>query len=150
MNRCEKNMKTFLLLVTLVAAFAAALAGGASADYGNTAVYQIELSMNIPGHEGGGVWLWIELSSDGSADYSGSDCGHAGQGAVSDKGSATWSDSGGSITITGILLNGLGGFPTTVTVPDTYGHYTGTDASFLTLPAFIPAGIGFTQLQVAP
>lgn len=144
------HVKKLMLLVTVIAALAAALAGGASADYGNTADYQIELSANIPGHQGGGVWLWIELSSDGSADYSGSDCGHAGQGAVADKGSATWNDSGGTITVTGIVLNGLGGFPTTVTMPDAYGHYTDTDASFITLPSFIPSGIGFTQLQVAP
>jgi hypothetical protein len=152
-------MKKLLLLVTLVAAFAAVLATGASADYGNTATYQIELSANIPGHLGGGVWLWIELSSDYTGDYTGSDCGHAGQGAAADKGSVNWfySDAsgnpdtnGGYLTISGVTLNGLGGFPSTVIVPDTYGHYTGTDTSYLTLPGFIPGGIGNSQLQVAP
>jgi hypothetical protein len=44
----------------------------------------------------------------------------------------------------------LEGFPTTITVPDSYGHYTGTVGSFLTLPPFIPASIGNSQLQVAP
>jgi hypothetical protein len=51
--------------------------------------------------------------------------------------------------ISGIVLNGLGGFQATVTVPAAYGHYTGTIGSFITLPAFIP-NIGNSQLQVAP
>ena len=38
----------------------------------------------------------------------------------------------------------------TITVPAAYGHYTGVDDTFTTLPAWIPGGIGFTQLQVAP
>jgi len=68
----------------LVGAGMLTAAAPALADYGNTAVYQIELSANISGHDGGGAWLWLELSSDGSVDYQGSDCGHAGQGAVHD------------------------------------------------------------------
>jgi hypothetical protein len=52
--------------------------------------------------------------------------------------------------ITGITLNGLEGFPTTVTVPFKVGHYTGTLGSFLTLPGFIPSSLGKSQLQVAP
>lgn len=52
--------------------------------------------------------------------------------------------------ISGIVLNGLGGFPATVTVPAAYGHYTGTVGSFITLPPFIPPTIGNSQLQVAP
>ena len=142
--------KAVAAALTASAAAAVALpAASAFADYGNTAQYQIELSMNIPGHQGGGVWLWIELSSGGSADYSGSDCGHAGQGAAPDSGSATWTDSGGMITITGVFLNGLGYSPT-ITVSDVYGHYAGTDSSFINLPFFIPSGVGFSQLQVAP
>jgi hypothetical protein len=52
--------------------------------------------------------------------------------------------------IPNVVLNGLGGFPATVTVPDTLGHYTGTVGSFITLPPFIPVGAGNSQLQVAP
>jgi len=46
------------------------------------------------------------------------------------------------------LLNGLGGFPATVTVPGALGHYRGTVGSFISLPPFIPASA--SQLQVAP
>jgi hypothetical protein len=122
----------------------------ALADYGNTAVYQIELSANISGHDGGGAWLWLELSSDGSVDYQGSDCGHAGQGAAHDGGETTWSMSGNQLVIPSVVLNGLGGFPATITTPAKLGHYTGTIGTFITLPPFIPAGIGNSQLQVAP
>jgi hypothetical protein len=113
-------------------------------------VYQVELSGNIPSVQGGGVWLWIGLNPNGTGDYSGSDCGHGGQGAASDKGDVTWSLSGSSIVINGVTLNGLGGFPTTITVPSTYGHYTGTIGTYLTLPPFIPPFVGTTQLTVAP
>jgi hypothetical protein len=121
----------------------------AAADYGPGAVYQVELSAEAPGAHGGGVWLWLALYPDGSGDYAGSDCG-AGFGAVSDKGDVHWWYSGSSVVISGVTLNGLGGFPSTITIPKAYGHYTGTIGSFMTLPPFIPAGIGFTQLQVAP
>jgi hypothetical protein len=134
------------------AAAAFATAGPAAADYGNTAVYQIAISDNISGHQGGGVWLWYELSGDGTGTYQGSDCGHAGQGAAHDSGDVKWAltTDGTHIVIWGTTLNGLGGFPTTVTIPSAFGHYTGTDQTFLTLPPFIPAGIGNAQLQVAP
>ena len=124
-------------------------AAPAFADYGKTAVYQVELSANISGPHGGGVWLWLELSNDGSVDYTGSDCGHGGLGAAPDAGSTTWTDVGGKLVIPNVVLNGLGDFHATVTVPDTLGHYTGTVGSFITLPG-IPAYLGNSQLQVAP
>ncbi|UUL75475.1 hypothetical protein NG819_14865 [Pseudarthrobacter sp. Fe7] len=87
-------------------------------------MYQIELSANISGHDGGGVWLWIELDQSGTGDYKGSDCGHAGQGGYPGSGDVTWTDTGGTLTLTGVALNGLGGsrppspFPTpTATTP---------------------------------
>ena len=46
--------------------------------YDAGSIYQIELSANISGTQGGGVWLWIGLHSDWQGDYSGSDCGHGG------------------------------------------------------------------------
>jgi hypothetical protein len=116
-------------------------------------IYQIELSANVPSPQGGGVWLWIGLNPNGQGDYSGSDCGHGGEGAASDKGDATWHYAGLNnewVVIEGVILKGLGGFPTTITVPSKYGHYTGTLGTYLTLPSFIPPFIGFSQLQVAP
>jgi hypothetical protein len=127
-------------------------AAPASADYGRSAIYQIELSANASGRSGGGVWLWLELSNNGSVDYQGSDCGHGGAGAAHDGGSTWWHyiNSGTQIEIDNVVLNGLGGFPATITTPSTLGHYTGTIGSFITLPAFIPPFIGNSQLQVAP
>lgn len=121
-------------------------------QYGPGAVYQIELSANASGPQGGGLWLWMGLYPDWQGDYAGSDCGHGGQGAVSDKGDVSWhyTANNDSLVIEGVLLGGLNSFPTTITVPATYGHYTGTLGTFLTLPSFLPPFIGNSQLQVAP
>ncbi|HZD71029.1 MAG TPA: hypothetical protein VFA45_19660 [Actinomycetes bacterium] len=139
--------------VVAVAALAGALLltadGAASADYGPGASYQIELSANVGGPQGGGFWLWIALYPDGTGDYAGSDCGH-GLGAVPDQGDVTWSSADDSVVINGVVLNGLDGFRTTITVPRDDGHYAGTVGSFLTLPDFIPPDVGTSQLQVAP
>ncbi|MEA5453828.1 hypothetical protein SPF06_03750 [Sinomonas sp. JGH33] len=144
------RMATFGIAAAALAAAAFGTAGPASADYGNTAIYQIALSDNVSGPQGGGVWLWYELSSDGTGDYQGADCGH-GFGAVHDGGSVRWGWADSKhIVIWGTVLNGLEGFPTTVTIPAAFGHYSGTDETFLTLPPFIPGGIGNAQLQVAP
>jgi len=116
----------------------------AAADYGNTAVYQIEISANSSGPSGGGAWLWIELDSNGTGTYAGSDCGH-GSGAISDIGDVTsWSSSGGVLTIHGVALFG-GLAPVIVTVPSTFGHYTETVPQVFGLP--FP---GWAQVQVAP
>ncbi len=127
-----------------------AAAGPAAADYGTGEVRQIELSANVSGAQGGGVWLWFGLNADHSGDYNGADCGHGGAGAVSDKGDVWWEQVGADIVIHHVILNGLGGFDATVTVPWATGHYTGTIGSFITLPGFIPPFIGTSQLQVAP
>ena len=136
-------------VATLVGGVTLATAGPASA-YGNSEVYQVELSANISGSGGGGVWLWFGLSSDHTGDYHGADCGHRNGPATSDGGDVTWQVVGNQVVFSGVVLNGLGGFPATVTVPAAYGHYTGTIGSFITLPPFIPPGIGSSQLQVAP
>jgi hypothetical protein len=125
-------------------------AGPAWADYGSGAVYQIELSANLSGPPGGGLWLWIELNRGGTGDYQGADCGHGGVGSVHDSGDVTWSASSGQIVVTGVVLNGLGGLPATITAPAATGHYKGTIGSFITLPSFIPSSAGNSQLQVAP
>jgi hypothetical protein len=143
-------------VATLVGGVTLATAGPAWA-YGNNQVYQVELSANISGPAGGGAWLWFGLSSDGTGDYHGSDCGHRNGPAASDGGNVTWQVVGNQVVISGVVLNGLPnpatgkpGFPATVTVPAAFGHYTGTIGSFITLPPFIPPNIGNSQLQVAP
>ena len=73
------------------------------------------------------MWLWLELSNDGSVDYQGSDCGHGGAGTAHDGGETTWHDtnSGAQNKVGNVILDGLGGFPATVTTPSALGHYTG-------------------------
>lgn len=160
-----KLRKTGVAVATCVALTVAgviAAAAPALADYGPGNVYQVEISSNIPGppvQQGGGIWLWIALSpgqgtsTSGTGDYSGSDCGH-GFGAVSDQGQVTWTMANGTLTISGVTLNGLGGLPVTVTVHSAYGHYdTDVVSVFPTLgeqPLNLPAGVGFSQVQVAP
>jgi hypothetical protein len=174
MNKPNINKKPWRGAVGLwtIAALAGALllvtTGVASADYGR-AVYQIEVTSNDG--IGGGVWLWIALYQDGTGDYAGSDCAGGnnrylrGEGARPDHGDVTsWYHIGpytnpcsgetypDAIVINGVALNGLGGFPTTITVPAAYGHYSspGTRA-FMTLPCppVCTCG-GSTQLQIAP
>src|SRR6266496_5128958 len=63
----------------LAAAMAGAAATPALADYGTGARYQVEISANnVGGVPGDGVWLWIEMNSNGTGDYTGSDCIHTG------------------------------------------------------------------------
>jgi hypothetical protein len=155
-TRKEKmHMKRFLLLVSLAIAALLVPAAGASAVYGKGAYREIELSANASGREGGGAWLWIELGSGGTGDYAGADCGHGGAGAVSDKGDVEWEHSGEMLVIHGVILKGLGGFETTITVPAKTGHYKGALGTFLTLPEWlippeVAQVIGNSQLQVAP
>ena len=163
MNKPNTNNSALRGLIGLWAVAALACvsllttAGVASADYGQGAVYQIALSANLSGPNGGGVWLWIALyptdpnnPTYGTGDYTGSDCGH-GFGSVRDMGDVTWqAGPNNTIVISGVVLNGLGGFPTTITVPAAYGHYSGTGGAFLTLPPFLPPDAGTSQLQVAP
>jgi hypothetical protein len=144
----------------LAAAFVAGTAAPALADYGAGAMYQVEITANESGPDGGGIWLWIELTpsagstSSGSGDYTGSDCGH-GHGAAPDKGDVTWSSSNGTLTISGVVLNGfgpLGPVPVTISVPSGYGHYAyptnAFNSIFSGLPPFVTGGAA--QVQVAP
>jgi hypothetical protein len=138
--------------VPVLAGGLALATAGPAAAYGPTQVYSIHLSANIPGKSGGGVWLWFGLNSGGSGDYTGADCGHNNGHAVPDKGNVTWTSDGTNITISGVILNGLGGFPATVTVPAATGHYVGTSvSSYITLPLPPPVlASGFSELTVAP
>jgi len=181
MNKPNVNKKPLrgLASVCAIAALAGALlattAGVASAGYGPGALYQIELvagdngaSLQLPpgqggikGPQGGGIWLWIALYPDFTADYSGTDCIDGGgtfglHGAYPDAGDATWHYSGGSIVIPGILLKGLSvalgtPFYTTITVPAVYGHYTGTLGTFMTfsVPGILDPDGGLSLVQVA-
>lgn len=141
------------------AALAGALAGpavlaaapSAFADYGTGAQYQIEISDNAPGGVlGNGAWLWIELNTNGTGDYAGAICIHTGSAglnaAESDTGDVTWSDTGGTLTISGISLIHHT-VPVTLTVPDTYGNYTEPSSSVMT-PNLIVGGTA--EVQVAP
>jgi hypothetical protein len=153
-------MRKLIVLIAAAVACVAAFPATASADYGPGAYRQIELSANAPGSQGGGVWLWIELNANHTGDYAGSDCGHGGAGAASDKGDVTWKQVGDMLVISDVVLNALPTDPqngdfspwhTTITVPVKTGHYSATGVgAYLTLPSFIPAGEGFSQLQVAP
>src|SRR5215467_4100789 len=118
LSSCQKNEQATLQPATKSAQTATPNQANASNSngYDGHSIYQIELSANISGSQGGGLWLWIGLHSDGTGDYSGADCGHGGGGATSDKGDVTWHLTGVNntlIEIDGVVLNGLGGFPTT-------------------------------------
>lgn len=137
----------------LGAALTVGAATPALADYGNSAQFQVEISANnVGGVPGDGVWLWIELSSNGSGDYTGADCIHTGSaglnGAGHQRGDVTWTDSGGKLTISGVALVDAQ-FPVTVVVPDRYGHYVGASDSFIQNFALGSIG-GTAQVQVAP
>jgi hypothetical protein len=137
----EKEIWMNRILVVLVAfvACAVVLPATASADYGTGAYRQIEAVRQRP--RPAGRW-------------------GVGAGAASDKGDLTWQQVGSNLVISGVVLNGLptdpsigdfSPFHTTITVPMKTGHYAAAGVgAYLTLPSFIPAGAGFSQLQVAP
>lgn len=140
------------LFAATVASVAMLVAAPAFADYGNGAVYQVEISANdvgaVPGH---GLWLWMELNQDGTVDYNGSICVHNGADGINHatpvSGDTTWSDNGTSLIIpmqitlhTGVVLH------LTISVPDTLGHYSGPTGNYLA-PNVIG---GDAQVQVAP
>lgn len=134
-----------------------AAAAHATRDYGPGAVYQVEISSNVTGKNGGGVWLWIELNADGTGDYAGSDCGRGAAHASSDRGDITsWSVADGVLTINGVVLNGFGGLPVTITIPlpsSGYGHVSTDVVSIfpdLGTVLGLPPGAGFSQVEVAP
>ena len=156
----------FRRTLVAVAACAALTAGGvgaatapAWADYGPGNVYQIAISSNLPGQQGGGIWLWFALSpssgstTSGTGDYSGADCGHGGLGAVNASGQVTWSTVNGTLTIHGVTLKGLGGLVVDVSLPSAYAHHTyDFDTVWPTVGALfgVPSGAGFSQVQVSP
>jgi hypothetical protein len=146
----------FLTLATLTAAIAciAAVAAPSSrADYGSGTLYNIEFSANNVGvtqGTGKGLWLWIELSSGGRGDFTGAGCKHNGSGgadgATPQAGDVTWGDDGTNLSIHLNLVVGGSSKPFIITVPDSFGHYSGPTDSYLSPDPFG----GDTQLTVAP
>lgn len=140
-------------------------------DYGSGAQYQVEISLNCTSEQncilqnvigqgkGFGVWLWLELNSDQTGDYTGSDCGHnipgdpSRAGAFPASGDLTWHDDGnGDLVIHGVvLLNGS--TPVTITVPSAIGHYVQDGTQVFDVVSTPIKGLvltGATQIQVAP
>src|SRR6266542_1257902 len=106
-TKMKRKLVCLVLVVAAAVLVSAIAATSASAEYGGRAIYQIELSVNTPGRDGGGVWLWIALEPDFTGDYAGSACGHGGAGTASDKGDVTWHYSCDSVVIDGVALNAL-------------------------------------------
>lgn len=155
MHQLSSRIRRSVLAISSAGVLAAGMAVGvatpAAADYGNQAVYQIEISANFTSPDGGfGVWLWIELNADGTGDYAGSDCGHTPgveAGAISDRGDVTWTSSNGILTIHDVGLFG-GALPVTFTLPAGYGHYYYAPGTLYQVVGFpVP---GWAQVQIAP
>jgi hypothetical protein len=160
-----RRIRHALLMVLVPGAAIAATASGAvgasvAQAYGNDAVHQVEISANLDPNvfgagTGGGIWLWIELDSGGTGDYTGSDCLHhtpisPQTGAVADRGDVTsWTSDGTTITITGVVIGGE--TPVTITVPES-GHETVSlgDVFQGLAPPGVPAPPGTAHVQVAP
>lgn len=143
----------------LVPCFAAVGTASAalSAPPGGDAAYQVEISANVPGRNGGGSWFWLELDKDGGGIYAGSDCAHGGGGASPTRGALTWERQGNQLVIHGVQSSGLPPFAyEPILVPASYGHYVETYAQvFPTLTAFLTSvgvdlSTGSAQVQVAP
>ena len=157
---CSAKFNRGAVLAACVAAIfiAAGTATAApSAPPGGDALYQVEISGNVPGPQGGGSWFWLELDRDGGGIYAGSDCGHGGGGASADHGALTWEQQGNQLVIHGVVSAGLPPFAyEPILVPATYGHYVETFAQvFPTLTAFLTSvgadvSNGSVQVQVAP
>jgi len=168
--RLVKILKPLIPASLLVVASVAASTNGAAA-YGaaDHPLAQLELSANCdnpnfvlcappPAGVGtGGIWLWIEIDANGTADFAGAGCGHTvggiggpgGAGAESIKGATTWTfATGAQAQQAGAFLFGIDPSdkyylvkfgPGFFAFPTTQGHY-----SFRPVP-------GVTiQLQVAP
>jgi hypothetical protein len=148
-----------LLAACIAVIFTAAgtAAAAPSAPPGGDALYQVEISGNVPGPQGGGSWFWLELDRDGGGIYAGSDCAHGGGGASADRGALSWEQQGDLLVIHGVVSGGLPPFAyEPILVPAAYGHYVKTFAEvFPTLTAFLTSvgadlSNGSVQVQVAP
>lgn len=143
--------------IAVIFTAAGTAAAAPSAPPGGDALYQVEISGNVPGPQGGGSWFWLELDRDGGGIYAGSDCAHGGGGASTARGALTWEQQGDQLVIHGVVSGGLPPFAyEPILVPAAYGHYVETFAQvFPTLTAFLTSvGVdlsnGSVQVQVAP
>ena len=142
-----RMFRTALIAGMLVLA-SMGLSAGSAAAYGHAdqPLAQIELSLNcnnpdFPGCQPppvgfglGGVWLWIEIDANGTADVAGAVCGHVrggGGGASSIRGEFTWTPS--PTPVGGILFPDPNGyyvvdfgpvFGSSLSLPVTQGHYS--------------------------
>jgi hypothetical protein len=155
MKMPSQNPCLALVAVTaMIACIAAVAAPSSRADYGSSAVYQIEFSANNVGvvtGTGKGLWLWIELNSGGGGDFTGAGCKHDGSGGVDtatpQSGNVTsWTDDGSNLVINLTLLIGGVPKPITFTVPDSFGHYSGPTGNYMNPNPFG----GDAELTVAP
>jgi len=149
----KQRLLTLAALTAAIACIAAVATPSSRADYGSSALYNIELSANNVGvvqGTGKGLWLWIELSSGGKGDFTGAGCKHNGSGgadgATPQSGDVNWGYSGTDLSISLNLVVGGISKPFTITVPDSFGHYSGPTDSYLSPDPFG----GNTQLTVAP
>jgi len=159
--------RSLLALVASAALGVATLAVSATpagADYGPGVKYQVTISANMPGRDGGGLWLWFALtpsaagSNSGTADYAGADCGHGGIGAFPDRGDGLPYTDNGTRLVLGTsqdpIPTGLG--PMIVSVPDTYGHTHTVTFELLSPPPGFPPELALplpgwsSQVQIAP
>lgn len=148
------------LSVGLVAvALGLCTASNAKADYGDRAVYQVEISANPPGS---GFWIWAELDPGmASGDYQETDCIHAGRGgpngAVHDSGSVSgWSVDENARTLTMYGVNIIGNAETVnITVPlpagGDYGHVHSMTMTYVSGIPIVPGTVTLpAQVQLAP
>jgi hypothetical protein len=129
-----------------VASMGFGASGVAAYGHAEQPLAQIELSLNcnnpdFPGCQPppvgfgmGGVWLWIEIDANGTADVAGSVCGHdrhGNGGAASIRGEFEWSFS--STPVGGVLFLDPNGYyvvdfgpvlGSTLSLPVTRGHYS--------------------------
>jgi hypothetical protein len=132
------------LLVLASMGFSAS--GAAAYGHADQPLAQIEVSLNcdnpdFPGCQPppvgfglGGVWLWIEIDANGTADVAGAVCGHVrgeGGGAFSIRGEFEWSFS--PTPVGGILFADPNGYyvvdfgpalGSALSLPVTQGHYS--------------------------
>lgn len=155
-----RGKKWFALGAAMLAvALGLGSASPAKADYGDRAVYQVEISANPPGT---GFWIWAELDPGmASGDYQETDCIHSGRGgpngAVHDSGSVTgWSVDENARTLTMYGVDIIGNAETvniTVPLPATgdYGHTHSMTMTYVSGIPIVPGTVTLpAQVQLAP
>jgi hypothetical protein len=163
-----KRIRSLLVALIATGALTAALfAPTASADYGQGAVYQVEISANqLPGPS---FWFWAELDPGNvGGDYQMTDCIHVGRGGPNAAAHASgevesWSTDGSYLTMTGIsIVGGANTATIKVALPSSgamYGHSNYAEVTVTavnSLHAPFPVGAHFvfsgsrTQVQLAP